>query len=148
MNRKKYLQKLEDEHEETRRLLGKIDGLIGKADISEDEEKKLWEKFGRLKGILIAHVHSEDNVFYKDLREMAVTKGQDALLPALDFYMKSMHRISEDAEEFFRKYNGGKLKDTENFVRRFRKLKEELLERITSEEGSLFYIYRAYFFEE
>lgn len=148
MNRKKYLQELEDEHWAIRRLFDEIDGLIGKADISEDEEKKLREKLGRLKGILIAHVHSEDDVFYKDLREKAVTKGQDALLPALDFYIKSMHRVSEDAEEFFREYNGGKLKDTEDFARRLRNLKEELLERITSEEGSLFYIYRAYFFEE
>lgn len=145
MDRKKYLRKLEDEHWAIRKTFDELEDVIGTGKV-EDEEK-LRKKLARLKEILVGHVHSEDDVFYRDMRKKAAEKGQDALLPALDFFIKEMHRVSEDADLFFKEYSSGKIENTKEIARRLNDLRDEVLKRITSEEGSLFYIYRAYFFD-
>ncbi|MBI5599798.1 MAG: hemerythrin domain-containing protein [Deltaproteobacteria bacterium] len=148
MNRKKYLKGLEDEHYAVKRLFTELEDIVERKKISD--VKALKEKFARLKDMLVEHVHSEDEVFYKDLRAKAVDMDQDALIPALDFFRNSMHKVTGDVDAFFKEYADEKdiLENTGRFADRFKAIRDEILQRIASEEGSLFYIYRAYFFDE
>lgn len=145
MDRERYLKELEGEHVVIRRLFLEI----GRAIERKDSRDIGWlsEKLNELKMLLLGHVYREDEMLYKDLREEAVKLNQDALLPALDMFMESMQGLSVAAVEFFNKYDTTE-KIRENLAELERELagiSEAIDKRMKSEEGSLFYIYRAYF---
>jgi len=148
MNREKFLKYLEYEHLEIKKLFHELAPAIEAETI--DDTAVLFERLHRLKSFLVTHVHNEDNVFYSDLRAKAKEKEQEALLPALDLFSRSMHDISLKAEKFFDDYDSQEAiaADRDGFVKRLKALRAVILDRIHSEEGSLFYIYRAYFFDE
>ncbi len=148
MDRERYLKELEDEHREIERLFGDLKGVLEGGDV--EDMKALRETLISLRALLIDHVRNEDDVFYSDLRRHAVLMEQDALIPALDLYMDTMHRISREAIEFFDKHITDDhlvLEDVEMFIEGLRTLRDEIFKRIKSEERSLFYIYRAYFLD-
>ncbi len=147
LDRQNYLEGLEREHHEIKVCFLKLAPVIESGRVEDFEG--LTEQMASLKDLLVTHVKSEDEVFYRDLREMAVWMEQEALIPALDLFMESMHEVSNLAVEFFADYSGSAriMAETDAFVERLRELRDEVLKRIKSEEGSLFYIYRAYFFD-
>lgn len=143
--REKYLEGLEKEHREIRRFFTDLSPVMEKGDVGDILEMK--KRLERLKSILIEHVRSEDDIFYVELRKKAVQMKQEALLPALDLFMDSMHGVSHEAERFFREFENEKhiLDDVGAFSGSLKKLRDDIIKRIESEEGSLFYIYKAYF---
>ncbi|MBI5559905.1 MAG: hemerythrin domain-containing protein [Deltaproteobacteria bacterium] len=147
MKREKYLYELEEEHLTIKNLFNGLEDVIEKGKAGEI--KDLRGRLEKLKKALVNHVHSEDEVFYKDLREKAVETHQEALIPALDFFIESMHKITGDADRFFEEYRDEKriLENNGKFAARLKNLRDEIIHRIDSEEGSLFYIYKAYFFD-
>lgn len=146
-DRERYLKGLEEEHLIIKKLFDGLEEVIETGKIGDVKDVK--EKLGKLRRILISHVHSEDKVFYEDLRKRAIAMKQEALIPALDFFIESMHTITEDADRFFEEYKDEKkmLEKNAKFTGRLKELRDEIIKRISSEERSLFYIYRAYFFD-
>jgi len=145
MDRKQYLKELEEEHLTVKRLFSEI----GRAIERKDSRDTGWfaEKLNDLKTLLLRHVYREDEMLYKDLREEAVKLNQDALLPALDVFMESMHGLSVAAGKFFDKYDTTeKIRvNLEELGRELAAISDAMDKRMKSEEGSLFHIYRAYF---
>ncbi|MFZ3072567.1 MAG: hemerythrin domain-containing protein [Thermodesulfobacteriota bacterium] len=145
MDRERYLNELEGEHSMIKRLFKEINQTVERKD--PRDIGWLAEKVNELKMLLLGHVYREDEMLYKDLREEAVKLEQDALLPALDVFMKSMGDISAEAMDFFNKYGAAeKIRENfDGFASEFARLYEVIEKRVTSEEGSLFCIYRAYY---
>ncbi|MEE9613981.1 MAG: hemerythrin domain-containing protein [Thermodesulfobacteriota bacterium] len=147
-DRKKYLNELERVHRRIKGLFRELEPIIEAGKV--EDITSLRRGLNSLEAELVAHVRSEDEVFYRDLREGAVRKAQEALIPALDLFMDSMNEVSGRAVHFFERYGDDReiLADTAGFVLMLKGLREDILRRIESEEGSLFYIYRAYFFDK
>ena len=145
MDRARYLDELEKEHLTIKRLFKEINHAVERKD--PRDIGWLAVKVNELKMLLLGHVYREDEMFYKDLQEEAVKLNQEALLPALDVFIKSMADISAEAMEFFDKYGvAEKIRENfDGFVSDFARLSGAIEKRITSEEGSLFHIYRAYY---
>ncbi|MFQ5586116.1 MAG: hemerythrin domain-containing protein [Thermodesulfobacteriota bacterium] len=148
MRSERYIAELQGGHkriEEIFTVLRKV--------IEEEHEPDIgaaMRALGELKDILVSHVKDEDEHFYPALRQRAVELGQEALLPAIDLFSDSMHGISEKVGAFFGRYEkeGDVQKDIEGFKVKLAEIIEIVEERMKSEEGSLFYIYKAYFPEE
>jgi len=123
-------------------------------EIINDEERPdmgaAVSALNELRGVLLAHVKGEDDHFYPALRRRAVELGQEALLPSIDLFAQSMHAITKRVDEFFGLYSteADILGDVEGFKVTLLDIIESVEERMKSEEGSLFYIYRAYYPEE
>ncbi len=137
------LSELKRNHEEIRGIFKRLVSLIE----WDPDPASVSPLLRRLRNVLSSHIKDEDALFYPALRERAVKLKHDALLPALDLFSKAMKNVSRKEEEFFERYgeDGAIKEDLEGFKVTLLDLIEELEERIKSEEGSLFYIYRAYF---
>ncbi|NOS35567.1 MAG: hypothetical protein GQ522_02905 [Deltaproteobacteria bacterium] len=148
MKRRKYISELKGEHkriEEIFRLLRKI--IDEEHDPDSGAEMKALEE---LKEVLVTHVKNEDEHFYPALRQRAIELEQEALLPSIDLFSESMHRISKKVGSIIEQYSTEEyvLKDIEGFKVKLEDIMEIVEERMKSEEGSLFYIYQKYFPEE
>ena len=145
MDKEEYLSELIRVHDVIKHLLKDFEPIVKSRKV--DDAAILVHELSALKAVLLEHVKAEDERFYKELREKAIKLEQEALLPALDFFIASMNEITKRAELFFSTYGDEEsiLGATPEFVSELDTLREEILKRIKSEEGSLFYIYRAYF---
>ena len=145
MDKEEYLSELIRVHDVIKHLLKDFEPIVRSRKV--DDVVSVLQELRALKAVLLEHVKAEDERFYKELREKAIKLEQEALLPALDFFISSMNEITRNAENFFSTYGDEQsiLRDEKNFVAELDSLREEILKRIKSEEGSLFYIYRAYF---
>ena len=145
MDKEEYLSELIRVHDVIKHLLKDFEPIVRSRKV--DDVVSVLQKLRALKAVLLEHVKAEDERFYKELREKAIKLEQEALLPALDFFISSMNEITRNAQNFFSTYGDEEsiLRDEKNFVAELDSLREEILKRIKSEEGSLFYIYRAYF---
>ncbi len=148
MKREKYLGELKSGHERVEEIFHHLRNVI------EEEHKPdigaAMSTLGELQDILVSHVKDEDEYFYPALRQRAVELGQEALIPSIDLFAESMHGISEKVGGFFARYKTEEdiQGDIEGFKVKLAEIIEIVDERIKSEEGSLFYIYRAYFPDE
>ncbi len=145
MDRAEYLEKLEKEHQEIRRLFKELEPVMDACVVDDPEHVK--NELERLKEALVEHVKDEDVLFYGELRRKAVELNQEALLPALDLFIEEMRKMTSRAEAFFKDYSTPEdiAERQADFSMKLKNLETEVLKRIESEERSLFYIYRAYF---
>ncbi len=143
-----FLSELKDAHARIEDMFKKLRILVegdGKHDV-----RAVFEPLKDLRDLLIEHIRNEDERFYPALRRRAIELEQEALLPALDLFSESMHDVTNKVSEFFEEYKRDKdvMKDIEDFKTDLIDIIEVVEKRIKSEEGSLFYIFRAYFPEE
>jgi hemerythrin-like domain-containing protein len=148
MGGEEFLSKLRDGHARVEEIFNKLKIFI-ESD-SEPEVKAIFESLKGLRELLVEHIKDEDEHFYPALRKRAIELEQEALLPALDLFSESMHDVTSKVSGFFEEYKKDKdvLKDIEGFKADLIDIIEVVEKRIRSEEGSLFYIYKAYFPEE
>ncbi|MCK4738422.1 MAG: hypothetical protein KAT46_00595 [Deltaproteobacteria bacterium] len=146
MSHESYLKELERVHKLVLSSLDEIKWCIDTGLL--ESMPSLITTIGELEVILSEHLRGEDQRFYKELRLRAIDLGQDALLTALDFFIVRTNEISRKAEDFFGSYNSKEkiLSKQAGFVDNFNELREDIIKRNKSEEGSLFHIYKAYFF--
>jgi regulator of sigma D len=146
MDKKAYLGGLERVHDMIKRIFREIELHIDGEKILNI--KPLVEELEGLKAILIEHTRNEDERFYDELSAKAKETGQNALLPALDLYVETMVAITDRCVKFFDSFpDEASISSNEvEFIKRFSAIRDEVTSRIKSEEGSLFHIYKAYFF--
>lgn len=145
MDKAMFLKELMEEHTEIRRLLRDLETAVTDSDSMDC--RLVSSMLADLEGKLLDHVAREDRRFYPELRTGALEAGQTALLPALDLFINSMGKLSARAREFFDNYGSAVriAADQEGFKKGFMGLKRDMLERIKSEEGSIYAIYRSYY---
>jgi len=148
MVKERYIAELKKGHERVEEIFSLLREII-----NEEQTPDMGAAVSvldELRGLLVAHVKNEDDNFYPVLRRRAVELGQEALLPSIDLFAQSMHAVTKRVEEFFGRYSteADILGDIEGFKVTLLDIIESVEERMKSEEGSLFYIYRAYFPEE
>ncbi|MEE9591906.1 MAG: hemerythrin domain-containing protein [Thermodesulfobacteriota bacterium] len=143
-----FLSELKDGHTRIEDVFKKLRILV--EDDDKHDVRAVFESLKDLRDLLVEHIRNEDELFYPALRRRAIELEQEALLPALDLFSESMHDVTRKVSEFFEEYKRNKdvLKDIEGFKADLIDIIEVVEKRIRSEEGSLFYIYRAYFPEK
>ena len=148
MDRKKLLDELESEHKRIMEVLLSLGKVVEKQTV--DDVAAVRKDLANLEDLLKVHISKEDDLFYPDLKLKAEEMKQGALIPALNFFMNSMHEVSEKARDFFDSFRDDDsiTDDIDRFVTRLDSLNMLLMKRIKSEEGSLFYLYKAYYFDE
>jgi hypothetical protein len=148
MSREKYIEELKNGHERIEEIFQLLRKVIDEEH--EPDTGAAMSALGELRDILVAHVKGGDEHFYPVLRQRAIELGQEALLSSIDLFAETMHGISDKVGGFFVRYKTKEdiQRDIEGFKVKLAEIIEIVEERIKSEEGSLFYIYRAYFPEE
>ncbi len=143
-----FLSELKDGHTRIEDVFKKLRILVEGDD--KHDVRAVFESLKDLRDLLVEHIRNEDERFYPALRRRAIELEQEALLPALDLFSESMHDVTSKVSGFFEEYKKDKdvLKDIEGFKADLIDIIEVVEKRIRSEEGSLFYIYKAYFPEE
>ncbi len=145
MKKEQFIKSLEREHATIVKIFNRLEPVLNSGRI--DNSANVLKDIGQLKDILIQHLKKEDEIFYPDMREKAVELKQNALLPALDFFMEDMRNISKKVFDFFSKYMTGEeiMAHDNDFFVDTKDTRDILIKRINTEEGTLYYIYKAYY---
>lgn len=143
--KKHFLKGLEKDHANIVKLLNGLEAILKDGRISD--AAATLRTISHLKNILIKHLKEEDKIFYPDMRKRATEVGQDALLPALDVFIEDMNKISQNVSGFFAKYEKEDdiSADEKDFISDVKKIRDNLIKRIATEERTLHCIYKAYY---
>jgi hemerythrin superfamily protein len=144
MKSERYISELKSGHERIKGLFRLLRELIDTE--GEPDSGAVIQALRELREVLISHVRDEDENFYPAIRQRAIERGQDAFLPAIDLCSESMHLINRESGNFFERFKTEQdvLRYREEFKEKIEQIIEVVEERIKSEEGSLFPLYRAY----
>ncbi|HBR17930.1 MAG: hypothetical protein A3G39_09065 [Deltaproteobacteria bacterium RIFCSPLOWO2_12_FULL_43_16] len=144
MEHEKFIKGLEKEHAMIEKAFKKLEPIIENKDIRDTAY--VLKIIEQLKTILINHLRDEDNKFYPAMRQKAIELKQDALLPALDIFIDGMKDISKNIFDFLSRYENEKAitADETGFINGIIAIRAALMKRISTEEKTLYYIYKAY----
>lgn len=144
MEHEKFIKGLEKEHVMIEKAFKKLEPIIEAKGIRDTAY--VLEIIEQLKTILINHLRDEDNKFYPAMRRKAIELKQDALLPALDIFIDGMKDISKNIFDFISRYENEKAiaADETGFINGIIAVRAALMKRISTEEKTLYYIYKAY----
>ena len=141
--KEQFIWGLEKEHAGIVKIFSSLEQILKKGEI--DDAADTLKTISKLKDILINHLNNEDKIFYSDMRKKAIELSQDALLHALDIFIDDMNKISKKVFEFFSKYENDISGREKEFIQDLAEVKDVLIKRISTEEKTLYNIYKAYY---
>jgi len=141
--KEQFIWGLEKEHAGIVKIFSSLEQILKKGEI--DDAADTLKTISKLKDILINHLNNEDKIFYSDMRKKAIELSQDALLHALDIFIDDMNKISKKVFEFFSKYENDISGREKEFIQDLAEVKDLLIKRISTEEKTLYHIYKAYY---
>ena len=141
--KEQFIWGLEKEHAGIVKIFSSLEQILKKGEI--DDAADTLKTISKLKDILINHLNNEDKIFYSDMRKKAIELSQDALLHALDIFIDDMNKISKKVFEFFSKYENDISGREKEFIQDLAEVKDVLIKRISTEEKTLYHIYKAYY---
>lgn len=141
--KEQFILGLEKEHAGIVKIFSSLEQILKKGEI--DDAADTLKTISKLKDILINHLNNEDKIFYSDMRKKAIELSQDALLHALDIFIEDMNKISKKVFDFFSKYENDISGREKEFIQDLTEVKDVLIKRISTEEKTLYHIYKAYY---
>lgn len=130
------IQTLKTQHQHLEQLIAAIDAGFQRADAAE-----VARQVTALKRTLVAHLELEDKRLYPELISAAESRNEPAQVALAKMFSANMGRISEALLKFVGRFDGQSPADPARFASEWKTIRQVLVERVRSEEASLYPLY-------